>query len=115
MNTCIPFYFRHAITAAHCICEFKIYDPKLESAVYCLDASKNQITNDNTVSVAGGSNSAKVLDNPDWQFYWDIKNAYIKDNDVSKHDIGILELDGKYTNKFFDPDVLIDNIGRPSY
>ena len=110
MNTCIPFYFRHAITAAHCICEFKIYDPKLESAVYCLDASKNQITNDNTVSVAGGSNSAKVLDNPDWQFYWDIKTAYIKDNDVSKHDIGILELDGKYTHKFFDPDVLIYHI-----
>ena len=38
--------------------------------------------------------------------FWNIDKAYIKDYDIEKHDIGILELDIKY-KKFFDPDMLL--------
>ena len=35
--------------------------------------------------------------------FWNIQKAYIKDDDLAKHDIGILKLDIKY-KKFFDID-----------
>ena len=105
--THIDFYFRHAITAAHCICTSKKDDPSRSFVYHCLEASINQIRDGkNIVFVAGGSNLASELDSDTWSSSWSINNAYIKDDDPEKHDIGILELDSKYPHKFFNPSLL---------
>ena len=81
---------RHLVTAAHCLCDFQDYDV-FHFQTNCRKSSKNQITNDNTIVVSGGSNSALDLDNKRI-FEWDIFAAYIIENDNTKHDIGIAEL-----------------------
>ena len=54
---------------------------------------------------------ASELDDDAWKLYkWNIDNAHIKDNDVDKHDIGILELENKYGHKFFEPTALLSLI-----
>ena len=77
-------------------------------ATRCLESSENQIQpGKNTIQVAGGSNSATVLDALPAQkgsLKWVINAAYIMDDNIRKYDIGIVELQKPET--FFDPNEL---------
>ena len=107
------YYLRHLVTAAHCVCSYAPWD-KANFETHCLESSKNQITNDNTIVVSGGSYSTldfqnskfKVIQNlfnnsrrekwgkqkETWKLEWGIYAAYIIDDNVSENDIGIAEL-----------------------
>ena len=95
-------FLRHAVTAAHCICTYEAND--LDSTeTHCLESTQNQIQpSKNIIFVAGGSESAELLDDKNrWDLRWDIHVAYIIHDDVDKHDIGIIELTKPET--FFNP------------
>ena len=80
----------------------------------CLKSSKNQIQpGKNTITVAGGSNSAKALDDMKMgkgRLKWNINAAYIMNDDNDKSiDVGIAEL--KRPDTFFNPRFVTGKLG----